>query len=94
MYTYQVVTTKVIAEGVARHEGATIEKVEFQDSGLGTLGGIGNEEAAIRTAIALYGPGVAASVLHYSFKITSKYPPNRKCWDCFGVVVWNLEETE
>lgn len=94
MYTYEVVTTKVIAEGVTRYEGATITEAEFQDSGLGTLGGIDNEDDAKRTVTVLYGEEAVGSTLHYRFRITSKYPPKWDCWACLGVVVWNSKETQ
>jgi len=94
MYTYEVVTTKVIAEGVALYEGATIEESEYVPDELGSFGFITNEDDAKRTVTVLYGPGAADSVLHYHFKITSKYPPKWKCWACFGVVVFNHKETE
>jgi len=94
MYTYEVVTTKVIAEGVAQYEGATITEAEFRVCELGSFGFITNEEEAKRTITALYGEEAVASTLHYSFKITSKYPPKWDCWSCFGVVITNYEKTE
>ena len=94
MYTYEVATTKVVAEGVTRYEGATIEKAEFLDSGSGAFGFITNESDARRTATVLYGEEAADSILHYRFKITSEYLPKWACWDCFGVKIFNTKEIE
>ena len=93
MYTYEVVTTKVIAEGVTRYEGATIGEVVFRVCELGSFGFITNEDEAKRIVMVLYGPKAADNLLHYHFKITSKYPPKWDCWKCFGVVVFNHKET-
>jgi len=94
MYTYEVVTTKVIAEGVTLYEGATITEAEFVIGEFGSFDSITDEDEAIRAATVLYGKEAVDNILHYHLKITSEYPPNLKCWACFGVVVFDHKGTE
>jgi len=85
MHTYEVVTTKAIAEEMARYDEAEFEELEF--IALGRIKPITDELEAIHVVTTRYGEDSLDSMLHYRYRFTSEYLPSKKRWASFGVRV-------